>query len=238
MTSREDPFDGAAAREWRAWQVSPWGRLRYRVAGVNLRRRIAALGDGTFADRPLERARRAGVERELRTVEAEVRALPEEVPRERFDVVLCHNVVQYVDDPGAVLRSAASLVRGGGLLSVMAVNRHAHPLSLAVRSLDPAAALEALDEQTVRGVTFGAELTLFTAEEITALMAEAGCREIEHCGIRCVNDHIVDDARKHDPEFYAALERLELALTDRHPYPHTAKIFQLLGCVPDVSGGG
>ena len=164
--------------------------------------------------------------------------MPEEVSRERFDVVLCHNVVQYVDDPGAVLRSAASLVRGGGLLSVMAVNRHAHPLSLAVRSLDPAAALEALDEQTVRGVTFGAELTLFTAEEITALMAEAGCREIEHCGIRCVNDHIVDDARKHDPEFYAALERLELALTDRHPYPHTAKIFQLLGCVPDVSGGG
>lgn len=185
-----------------------------------------------------ERARRAGLEGELRTVEADVRALPETVTAERFDVVLCHNVLQYVDDPGAVVRDAASLVRGGGVLSVMAVNRYARPLSLAVRSLDPAAALEAMEARTVQGVTFGAELTLFTAEEITALMSGAGCTEIEHCGIRCVNDHIADDGRKHDPDFFAALERLERAMTNRHPYPHTAKLFQLVARVPDVSGCG
>lgn len=192
---------------------------------------------GGMLARARERARQTGGDGELRTVEADVRALPEAVTAERFDVVLCHNVLQYVDDPGAVVRTAVALVRGGGVLSVMAVNRHAHPLSLAVRSLDPAAALEALDEHTVQGVTFGAELTLFTAEEITALMAEAGCTEIEHCGIRCVNDHIVDDERKHDPDFFAALEQLELAMTNRHPYPHTAKLFQLVARVPDVSGG-
>jgi S-adenosylmethionine-dependent methyltransferase len=55
-----------------------------------------------------------------------------------------------------------------------------------------------------------------------------GCEDIEHRGIRTVQDHIVDDARKHEPEFYAALEALELALTDRHPYPHTARILHLL----------
>jgi S-adenosylmethionine-dependent methyltransferase len=175
-----------------------------------------------------ERARAAGVHEQLSTVEADVLDLPDAVTGSRYDVVLCHNLLQYLDDPQPALRSAASLVRTGGVLSVMAINRHATPLNLAVRSLDPAAALAALDRRTAHGETFDSELTLYTAEEIEPLLAELGCVDIEHCGIRTVNDHIVDDARKHEPDFYESLEALELALTNRHPYPHTAKIFQLL----------
>jgi S-adenosylmethionine-dependent methyltransferase len=178
-----------------------------------------------------ERAGHAGARGPLTTVEADVFALPESVTGSRYDVVLCHNLLQYVDDPAPVVRCAASLVRPGGVLSVMAINQHANPLALAVRSLDPAAALDALGRREAHGETFDAELTLYTAEEITTLLAEAGCADIEHCGIRNVQDHIVDDARKHDPDFYAALEALELAMTNRHPYPHTAKIFQLLATV-------
>lgn len=174
-----------------------------------------------------ERARAAGVEDRVNTIEADVLDLPEAVTGRTHDVVLCHNLLQYMDDPEPALRSAAALVRSGGILSVMAINRHATPLGLAVRSLDPAAALAALGGRTTHGVTFDAELTLYTAEEISALLGESGCVDIEHCGIRSVSDHITDDARKHDPEFFADLEALELALTNRHPYPHTAKIFQL-----------
>jgi S-adenosylmethionine-dependent methyltransferase len=175
-----------------------------------------------------ERACAAGVETRLSTVEADVFDLPKTVTRRPYDAVLCHNLLQYLDDPEPALRSAAGLVRSGGVLSVMAINRHAAPLALAVRSLDPAAALDALDRRTAHGETFDSELTLYTAEEITPLLGELGCVEIEHCGIRSVNDHIVDDARKHDPDFFADLEALELALTNRHPYPHTARLFQLL----------
>ena len=174
-----------------------------------------------------ERARAEGLENRLSTVEADVLDLPASVTGRRHDVVLCHNLLQYLDDPDPATSVACDLVRSGGVLSVMAVNRHATPLGLAVRSLDPAAALAALDRRRTYGETFDSELTLHTAEEITALLAASGCLDIEHCGIRTVNDHITDDARKHDPDFYAALEKLELALTRRHPYPHTAKIFQL-----------
>lgn len=176
----------------------------------------------------VERAAHAGAGSRLTTVEADVHALPESVTAVGYDLVLCHNLLQYVADPAPVVRSAASLVRSGGVLSVMAINRHANPLTLAVRSLDPAAALDALDRRQAYGETFDAELTLHTAEEITPLLAGAGCTDVEHCGVRCVQDHITDDARKHDPDFFAALEALELAMTNRHPYPHTAKIFQLL----------
>ncbi|WP_246530686.1 class I SAM-dependent methyltransferase [Streptomyces bathyalis] len=178
-----------------------------------------------------ERAERDGTGERLVTVEADVFELPGAVTGSRYDVVLCHNLLQYLDDPAPAVRTAASLVRDGGVLSVMALNRHAAALGLAVRSLDPAAALDALDRRTTHGETFATELTLHTAEEITPLLAESGCTGIEHCGIRNVNDHIVDDSRKHDPDFFSALEALELAMTDRHPYPHTAKIFQLLARV-------
>lgn len=48
-------------------------------------------------------------------------------------------------------------------------------------------------------------------------------------GIRCVTDYIADDARKHDPDFYADLEQLELALCDREPFLRTARMWQLIG---------
>ncbi|NLU72765.1 class I SAM-dependent methyltransferase [Streptomyces sp. HNM0575] len=180
-----------------------------------------------------ERAGQDGTEARLDTVEADVFDLPGAVTGSRYDAVLCHNLLQYVDDPAPVVRSAVSLVRRGGVVSVMAINRHATPLGLAVRSLDPAAALDALDRRHMHGETFDTELTLHTAEEIVPLLTGAGCTGIEHCGIRSVQDHITDDTRKHDPDFFAALEALELALTDRHPYPHTAKIFQLLARAGD-----
>ncbi|MFC4496281.1 hypothetical protein ACFPA8_19315 [Streptomyces ovatisporus] len=97
------------------------------------------------------------------------------------------------------------------------------------RGQPPAAARAALDGRRTTGHTFDAELTLYTAEELSPLLAESGCEDIEHCGIRTVADHIADDARKHDPDSFTELEALELALTSRHPYPHTARILQLLG---------
>ncbi|AXK31317.1 methyltransferase domain-containing protein [Streptomyces armeniacus] len=182
-----------------------------------------------------DRARAADAGERLATVLADVLDLPAEVRGATYDLVLCHNLLQYQEEPGPVLRTVVPLVRPGGLLSVMAINRHSAPLALAVRSLDPAAALRALGERQSRSATFDAGLTLHTAEEITAELTVLGCTGVRHYGIRTVADHITDDARKRDPAFYADLEALELALTDREPYVHTARIFHLVAGVP---GGG
>ena len=170
----------------------------------------------------------------MTTVETDVFALPGEVQHPVWDVVLCHNLLQYQDDAWPVLDVATALVRPGGLLSVMALNRHSAPLALAVRALDPAAALRALGERRGEAVTFDAAITLHTAEEVAAVLARLGHKEPAHYGIRTVSDHITDDERKRDPDFYAALEELELALTDRAPYVHTARLFQLISRAPEA----
>lgn len=180
-----------------------------------------------------ERARAAGVADRLTTLESDVFALPGAVRDSTFDLVLCHNLLQFQPDPAPALECATARVRPGGLLSVMAVNRHSAPLALAVRGLDPAAALAALGRRRTRSATFDAEVTLHTAEELRAVLARLGCAEVHHYGIRTVADHITDDVRKADPAFYAELEALELALTDREPYVHTARVLQLVTRTPD-----
>ncbi|MFP8939981.1 methyltransferase domain-containing protein [Streptomyces fenghuangensis] len=178
-----------------------------------------------------ERAEAAGVADRVTRVRARVEELPREIASGGWDVVLCHNVLQYAESPAAaeeMLAAAVAPLREGGVLSVMAVNRHSAPLVAAVRELDPAAALAALDRDRADGRTFGTDMTLYTAEEIASRLEDLGCPGAAHYGIRSVSDYITDDERKYDPAFYADLERLELAVTDRPAYRHTARLFQLI----------
>ncbi|WP_206506745.1 methyltransferase domain-containing protein [Streptomyces chrestomyceticus] len=175
----------------------------------------------------VERAAAGGLTELITCVRADVHALPADLVTGEFDVVLCHSLLQYVDDARPTLSAALAPLRSGGLFSMMALNRHAAPLNVAVREMDLAAALTALDTDQGRTRMFDSALTLHTAEEITSHLYGLGCRDVRHYGIRCVCDYITDEARKHDPAFYNDLERLELAMTARHPYMHTARAFQL-----------
>ncbi|WP_436988943.1 methyltransferase domain-containing protein [Streptomyces sp. enrichment culture] len=178
-----------------------------------------------------ERAEAAGVADRVTRVRARIEELPQDIASGGWDVVLCHNVLQYADRPdtaAGMLAAAVAPLREGGVVSVMAVNRHSAPLVAAVRELDPAAALAALDRDRADGRTFGTAMLLHTAEEIASRLDGLGCPGAAHYGIRSISDYITDDERKHDPAFYADLERLELAVTDRPAYRHTARLFQLI----------
>jgi ubiquinone/menaquinone biosynthesis C-methylase UbiE len=174
-----------------------------------------------------ERAAADGLTELITCVEADATDLPRDLTEGQFDVVLCHNLLQYMDDVPGTLTAALAPLKPGGLFSVMAINRHSAPLNIAVREMDPAAALAALDTNQARTQMFNSALTLHTAEELIPTLQNLGCRDIAHYGIRSFCDYITDDARKHEPAFYADLERLELATTDCPPYMHTARLFQL-----------
>jgi S-adenosylmethionine-dependent methyltransferase len=239
------------------WQASPWGRLRYRVTEANLLRHLdstpkrvldVAGGNGLEAVRlaskghevtvldpagamltdAKQRAEALDVADRLHVVQAGAEDAPELFGPDSFDVVLCHNLLQYVEDRLAVLRAIMAPLRENGLLSVLAPNADSDPMRTAIRRLDPRRALTELDSDVSYVDLFDIELPACTAAETMGHLTELGFGLVVRYGVRCVCDYIVDDERKHDPAFFAELERLELAMADRMPYLLTARFFHLV----------
>ncbi|GAA3507303.1 methyltransferase domain-containing protein [Streptomyces showdoensis] len=253
-----EKFD-TAVPAWQEWQDAPWGRLRYAVAEADLGRhldedrplRVLDLGGGDGGDAvrlaarghrvtvvdhapvmlatATRRAAAAGLTDRITCVEADVAALPDHLAYGAFDVVLCHSVLPYTPDTEGTLGVALGALREGGLVSVIAMNRHSEPLRAAVRTMDPEAVLTALRADTVHTEMFDAELRLHTAEELGDALRVLGCSEVHHYGIRVFCDYIPDDTLKYDPAYYAHLERLEIETAGRTPYKHTARLLHLIG---------
>lgn len=63
-----------------------------------------------------------------------------------FDVVICHNVLEYVDDINIVLAQLIRVLKTGGILSIIKHNEFGKVFSYAVLNDNPAAALDVLDK--------------------------------------------------------------------------------------------
>jgi S-adenosylmethionine-dependent methyltransferase len=252
-------FD-SALRAWLDWQDAPWGRIRYAVVATNLARhlpsrplRIADIGGGTGADAILlagqgheitlldysaamlaEAERRfgaAGLAERLTIVQADADAVPAVLEAHAYDLVLCHNVLPYVADAFRLLADCAGVVRPGGLLSVTSTNADSEVLRTALHDQDLVAAYAAIGATQAHTALFDTPVTRHTPGAVIELLESVGARVIGHYGVRTICDYLADDARKSDPTFYAELERVELALADRMPYPWIARMFHLIARV-------
>jgi S-adenosylmethionine-dependent methyltransferase len=247
-------FDQSVER-WLAEQGMPWSRIKYAVTQANLLRHLGAgplrildAGGGNglesralataghhvtlvdYSAAMLAEARRAaaGAETRLELHQADLLALPRLFSEPRFDLALCHNVIQYVDDAPALLAALAATLVPGGLLSLISINRFATPYMATFWRGDPAEALESLDRRNERAVLFDTDVARYSAAEIAAMLPAAGYADAHAYGLLCICGYWTDNARKFDPEIYQQLERLELALTDRDPYKQLARYFQIV----------
>jgi SAM-dependent methyltransferase len=68
------------------------------------------------------------------------------VPDDSFDVVFCHNVLEYVDNREDILKQLARVVKPVGVLSVIKHNLYGRVMGSAVLADDPQTALDLLNE--------------------------------------------------------------------------------------------
>src|SRR6266436_3698972 len=86
-----------------------------------------------------------------------------------FDVILCHNILEYCDDPGAVLCGAARALRdSSAILSVLARNRAGEVFKAAIQSGDLAAAKNGLTAEWGQEALYGGRVRLFTPDSFGA----------------------------------------------------------------------
>lgn len=109
---------------------------------------------------------------------------------ESFDVVLCHNVLEFVEDPGAVLCRAARLLRSTGILSVLVRNQPGEVLKAALVNGDLTAAEQTLGADWGDEALYGGKVRLFTAKTLRAMLEDASLVVVAERGVRVFSDYL------------------------------------------------
>lgn len=154
------------------------------------------------------RAGEAGVE--VHAVQGDAAALLDVVEAGSADLVLCHGVLEHVDDPVPAATALAAVLRQGGTLSLLVASRNAVVLARAVAGRF-AEARHALDDPDGRWGPGDPLPRRFTEPVLTAMLTEAGLRVDAVQGVRTVADLVPGALVDGEPGAGDALVELETA---------------------------
>jgi S-adenosylmethionine-dependent methyltransferase len=159
------------------------------------------------------RAREVGVE--VAGQQGDLTSLLDLVDPGSADLVLCHGVLEVVEDPAAALAAIAGVLRPGGTLSLLVAQRHASVIARAMAG-HFTQALELLSDAPAGPP--GRTGHRYTADEATALVAAAGFELSSVRGVRIFADLVPGSLLDLEAGATAALLELERAVAERVEY--------------------
>lgn len=200
-------------------QSLPLARDGYEVTIVDPSPAMLARAERLIAGEDPEVAARVAL------VEAAGEQAPEALDGRRFDAVLCHGVLMYLDDPTALVGALCDLTGDGGLVSVVAKNVE----TLAVRpALEGAWAMALAAFDTDRQVNgLGLDTRADRIDTLAALLAARDVEPIAWYGVRLFTDGWSADRPADDPE--ELVLAVELEASRRDPYRRLSRLFHLVG---------
>jgi S-adenosylmethionine-dependent methyltransferase len=108
-----------------------------------------------------------------------------------FDLIVCHNLLEFVDNPCAVLRDAALALRNSSsILSVLVRNRPGEVLKTALINGDLATAERNLTSEWAEESLYGGKVRLFTVENLHSMLEAASLVVTATRGVRVVADYL------------------------------------------------
>ena len=130
-----------------------------------------------------------------------------------FDVILCHNVLEYVENRKAVLKEFTRLLKPGGMLSIVKHNEVGRVLQTVVFENDTRKALALLAGQDLETHSMG----LAQAYNLDAAFVDLGLEVQNYQGIR-VFYGLQDNRFKGQEGWRESMLQMELAVCQEPPY--------------------
>lgn len=144
-----------------------------------------------------------------------------------FDIVVCHNVLEYVDDPADVLRCVAGKMRNSSaILSILVRSQPGEVLKAAIQKGDLAAAEGNLTADWGEESLYGGRVRLFPPEAVETIAKDASLAVIARRGVRVVADYL--PAQISRTEEYERIFALERRLGKRREFFGMARYMQCL----------
>jgi S-adenosylmethionine-dependent methyltransferase len=176
-------------------------------------------------------AREAGVTGKVLLQDGDATELANLFHAASFDVILCHNVLEYLDDPGAVLRSAARTLRdSSAIVSVLVRNQAGEVFKAAIKAGDLTVAENNLTAEWGQESLYGGRVRLFTSDSLPAMLKAASLAVIAERGVRVLADYL--PPRVSRSADYERILELERKLGNRPEYAAVARYTQCLARLP------
>ncbi|MCW1093503.1 MULTISPECIES: methyltransferase [Streptomyces] len=203
------------------------GNFAVPVAGLG--HRVTVVDPSPNALFALERrAAEADVADRVRGVQGDAGGLFDVVERGGYDAVLCHGVLEYVDDPAEGVRNAVAALRTDGVLSLLAAGLGGAVLARALAG-HFTEARQALADPDGRWGTGDPVPRRFTAEQLTGLVEAAGLRIGAVHGVRVFADLVPGVLVDTEPGAMDALLKLEAAAAELAAFHSVATQLHVLG---------
>ena len=144
---------------------------------------------------------------------------------ETFDIIICHNVLEYIDDKEAVIKALARVLKKGGILSIAKHNRAGRVMQMAVLLDDFEKANALLDGENSMASKFGV-IRYYGDKDI--LEWESNLVISEVFGIRTFWDLQQNQEKHGDEDWQRKMLQLEMRVAQIPEYRDIAFFHHLL----------
>ena len=161
---------------------------------------------------------------EYRQIHGDIRSLSE-FDDNTFDIILCHNVLEYIDDKERVVKELCRVLKPGGMLSVVKHNRAGRVMQMAVLLDELEKAHQLLDGENSMASKFGS-IRYYEDDMITKWAAGLVCRDCY--GIRTFWDLQQNQEKHNSEEWQDRMMELEMRVSQMDEYRKIAFFHHLI----------
>jgi SAM-dependent methyltransferase len=173
------------------------------------------------------RAAESGLEDQVRALQGDA----DDLGVEGFDVVLCHGVLERVDDPARALAGVARALRPGGRLSLLLAQRSAAVVAAAL-SGHLARAQALLDDPDGRWGEHDSLTRRFDRADVVDLVRRSGLEVEDVHGLRPLGDLVSGQLLESDPAARDRMRELDRRLASGPEYAGLAAALHVLARRP------